>query len=301
VYRGPVSSTAALGALCCLLSVTAGCSSSDTTETSHDAGSLEDGVFGGTRPVTIHVPTGYDGTKPAPLVLLLHGYGVSGLAQDIIFHISGYAKDHGYFFGAPDGTVDKSNKRFWNATDDCCDYDASGVDDVGYLRGLIHDVEAAYAIDPKRVYLIGHSNGGYMCHRMACDDTVDLAAVVSVAGATFLDQTKCNPSGPINVIELHGDADPEVLYAGTATYPGAVETVTDWATKNGCGTTLDDGPTLDLDSSLAGDETLVQTFPSCPPGGDVELWTVHGGTHIPNWGPAFPGVVFDWFAAHAKP
>jgi polyhydroxybutyrate depolymerase len=270
----------ALGAL--------GCSSTDdtTAKPGKDAGSTDGGSFGGSRPVTVRVPAGYDAAKPAPLVILLHGYGVSGLVQDIIFHTSGYADTGGYFFAAPDGTVDSQARHFWNATDDCCDYDGSGVDDVGYLKGLIHEIEGAYAIDPKRVYLIGHSNGGYMAHRMACDDAVDVAAIVSVAGATFQDQTKCNPSGPVNVLEIHGDADPDVLYDGSTAagdvYPGAVETVNDWAAKNGC-------------------LTPFAKFPACPPGGDVELWTIHGGGHVPNWDPSFPSVVWQYFDSHAKP
>ncbi len=291
-----------------LLLLCLGCSSQDDqgAKPGKDAGSLEGGVFGGARPVTVRVPTGYDGSKPAPLVLLLHGYGVSGLLQDIIFHISDYADQAGYFFAAPDGTVDKEGHHFWNATDDCCDFDGTGVDDVGYLTGLIHEIEAAYAVDPKRVYLIGHSNGGYMCHRMACDEAPELGAVVSVAGATWKDQSKCNPKGPINVLEIHGDADQDVLYAGGVdgahSYPGAVETVTDWATKNGCGTSLDTSAApLDLDSSLPGAETKVGKFAGCPAGGDVELWTIQGGTHVPNWGPNFPGLVFDYFASHPKP
>ena len=285
-----------------------GCSAPDDGDAkpAKDAGPLEGGVFGGSRPVTLRVPAGYDGSKPAPLVLLLHGYSVSGLLQDIIFHISGYADEAGYLFAAPDGTIDKNGSHFWNATDDCCDFDGTGVDDVGYLTGLIHEIEATYVVDPKRVYLIGHSNGGYMAHRMACDEAPELGAVVSVAGATWKDQSKCNPKGPINVLEVHGDSDQSVLFAGgtdgTHAYPGALETVSDWAAKNGCGTTLDESsPALDLDGSLPGAETKVGKFAACPAGGDVELWTIQGGTHVPNWGPDFPSVIWKYFASHAKP
>jgi polyhydroxybutyrate depolymerase len=108
------------------------------------------------------------------------------------------------------------------------------------------------------------------------------------------------------VLELHGDADPTVLYAGgldgTIAYPGAVETVSDWADKNGCGATLDEsGAPRDLDSSLPGAETKVGTFAGCPPGGDVELWTIQGGGHTPNFGADFPSVIWSYFESHAKP
>jgi hypothetical protein len=40
------------------------------------------------------------------------------------------------------------------------DFDHSGVDDVGYLTGLLEEAKRKLRIDPKRIYIIGHSNGG---------------------------------------------------------------------------------------------------------------------------------------------
>ena len=67
----------------------------------------------------------------------------------------------------------------------CCDkYDAK-PDDVGYLTGLIDEIIAAgWPVDPKRIYLFGHSNGGYMAHRMACDRADRIAAIICLAGST---------------------------------------------------------------------------------------------------------------------
>jgi polyhydroxybutyrate depolymerase len=206
-----------------------GCSSSDdaTGATTDDGGAPAPTQFGGSRPVTLRVPAGYDPSHPAPLVILLHGYSASGYVQDVIFHISSVADRYGYFFAAPDGTVDSKGFRFWNATDGCCDFDHSGVDDVAYLTGLVHDIEASYAIDAKRIYFVGHSNGGFMSHRLACDDASEIAAIVSVAGAVWSDASKCQPSAPVAVLEIHGDADQEVLYGGdpSAPYPSAMQTV----------------------------------------------------------------------------
>jgi len=49
--------------------------------------------------------------------------------------------------------------RFWNASEACCNFDNNSVDDVAYLQSLISEIQKSYPIDPKRVYLIGHSNG----------------------------------------------------------------------------------------------------------------------------------------------
>ena len=46
----------------------------------------------------------------------------------------------GFIYLYPDGTRDPLYYRFWNATDACCDFDDSQVDDSGYLRALINEL-----------------------------------------------------------------------------------------------------------------------------------------------------------------
>ena len=239
-------------------------------------------------------------------MILLHGYQASGLVQDIIFRTSSAADAKGYFFAAPDGTVDSSGARFWNATDACCNFDESDVDDVAYLTTLVHDIEAAYSIDPKRVYFVGHSNGGFMSHRLACDAAKDVAAIVSVAGSVYLDPTKCDPEEPVAVLQIHGTKDDIVEYEGATIgafgHPSALQAVTTWAGKNGCNPVPKEAPaSLDLESSIPGMESDVTRFEGCKPGGAAELWTIAGGSHVPSFVEGFPELVWEFFDAHAKP
>ncbi|HEY8039070.1 MAG TPA: PHB depolymerase family esterase, partial [Polyangiaceae bacterium] len=260
-----------------------------------DAG--DDGpVFGGDRPVTLRVPAGYDPQKPAPLVMMLHGYGSANLLTEYYFKMSSLADEHGFFYVAPNGTFDSKGSRFWNATDACCNFDGSPVDDVGYLTSLIADIRAAYNIDPARIYVMGHSNGGYMSHRLACDHAELFAAIASYAGAVWSDPGKCNPSAPVGILQVHGTADQEVLYDGTmspapaadggadggvdagaglgAVYPGAKQTVALWAQKNGCADALTDtGTTMHVSVDGQGNETSVSRHDGCTKNGAAELWT----------------------------
>ena len=253
------------------------------------------------RPYDIDVPAGYDGNATLPLIVLLHGYGANGFVQDALFGFNRLADDRHVLVAHPDGTVDQSGKHFWNATDACCDFGHTGVDDVAYLNAVVDDVEQHFHVDEKRVFFVGHSNGGFMSHRMACDAAARIAGIVALAGDVWKDPSKCNPSAPVAVLQVHGDADQEVPYAGGADEPSAPDSVATWAMKNGCtGGLQPTGQTLDLDSSLAGSETEEARW-SCPAGA-AELWTIHGGQHVPAFNlPDWGNDVFDWLMQHPKP
>jgi polyhydroxybutyrate depolymerase len=263
-------------------------------------------TIGGDRPVKMYVPAAYDGSKPAPLLVLLHGYSASGSLQELYFGFKGIADERGFLYAVPDGTTDASGNKFWNATDACCDFGGTAVDDSAYLSGVIDEIKAKYSVDPTRVYLVGHSNGGFMSYRMACDHADQIAAIASLAGATFADDSQCNPAEPVSVLQIHGTADDTVLYdggtfAGTLSYPGAVLTTETWATHGGCDAVAADGGVLDLESSMAGEESTVSVYgEGCLAGGHAELWTIPGGSHIPGLAPGFGKAVFDFLEAHPK-
>ena len=203
-------------------------------------------VVGGDRPVTVHVPAGYDPAKPAPLLVLLHGYGGSG--QDIVseLRIGDAAAQRGYLYVAPEGTLDSTVSRFWNATDACCDFDGAGVDDATYLEGVIKEIETKLTVDPKRIDVVGHSNGAFMSYAMACTHADTIAAIVSLAGATFKDPAACAPKTPVAVLEIHGTTDDTIYFDGgvitlpgghsMGAYPGARATVATWAKYDACKT-----------------------------------------------------------------
>lgn len=285
---------------------TLGCrASSASSATSTDAGSdaAADGrTFGGARPTTVRVPAGYDPSKPAPLLVMLHGYGSGGIVTDVYVKMTSIADAHGFFYVAPDGTRDSKGNEFWNATDDCCDYDHTGVDDVAYLSSLVAEIRGAYAIDSKRIFVMGHSNGGYMAHRLACDRADVFAAAASFAGAVWLDATKCAPTQPVGVLEIHGTKDEEVLYAGSSTYPGAEQTIATWAAKNGCAAPLvDTGAKLRVDADSTAPDTSVMRHDACAANGGAELWPVAGAPHLFSFTPDALEAVWAFLEAHAKP
>lgn len=276
------------------------CSSSSSNKSATDMSAAPSPLILA-RPYEYDIPAGSDPTKPLPLIVLLHGYGASGLLEDALFAFAELADQRQVYVAHPDGTIDSSGSRFWNATDACCNFDNSSVDDVAYLNAVVDDMAAHFAIDLKHVFFVGHSNGAFMSHRMGCDSAGKIAAIAAFAGDNWKDGSKCNPSVPVAALQIHGDADTEVPYDGDGMLmPSAIDSIGVWATKNDCtGGLQDTGKTYDFDSRLAGNETSGTAW-SCPVGA-AELWTMHGGMHvptfvIPNWG----NQIFDWLMAHPK-
>ena len=260
---------------------------------------------GGSRPVHLHVPSSYQPGQAVPLVMMLHGYSVSGPLEELYLQLTPQSDAHGFIYAYPDGTIDSQGLRFWNATDACCNLDGSSVDDSTYLSQVITELQARYSIDPKRVFLVGHSNGGFMAYRMACDHADQIAAIVSLAGAMWEDEARCMPSAAVSVVEIHGTADTVIAYDGGSiqghTFPSAPTTVSDWVGLDGCSTTPDTAnPDRDLDSVLPGAETTVTTYNGCRSGGDVELWSIQGGAHIPTLTSSFAPDVIAYLLAHPK-
>jgi len=253
------------------------------------------------RPFRLYFPSSYDPARPMPLVVVLHGYTASAQGVTDYFGLQRQAELRGFLYAMPDGTRDKAGYQFWNATERCCDHFDSHVDDSTYLSRLISLVKWNYAVDRRRVFLLGHSNGGFMAHRMACEHAGQITAIASFAGVGWQDETRCAPTRAVSVLQIHGTNDPTVAYQGGTTnnvaYPGAEEMVARWRRLNGCA--LQDTPaprTLDLDAAVVGAETLSwEHRDGCRDGSRVQLWRMAGSGHLPPLTPSFTAEVIDFF------
>lgn len=259
-------------------------------------------TFGGDRPADLETPTTLTAGKQYPLIVLLHGFGANGFAQSAFFHMQKLTALDAALWIAPDGTTNSTGKQFWNADPACCDLEGQNPDDVGYLGRLVEDIEAEWPVDPDQVFFIGHSNGGFMSYRMACERADLIAGITSLAGNAASTPSSCNPSRPVSVLHMHGTADATVPYTGGTTFGGggAVSSVEQWAAHDACGTTRTPTVTLDLDTVVAGSETHGETTAGCGSDVAVDLWTMEGSGHIPGFNDMIPGVIFDWLLAHKR-
>jgi polyhydroxybutyrate depolymerase len=256
---------------------------------------------GGDRPATVYVPASYDGSKPYPLVVLLHGYSVSGLFQEIYMAFRPVAESRGFLYVYPDGTFDPDGKRFWNAG-----FGAAGVNDDAYLMGLVHEIAHNFSVDPKRIYFVGHSNGAFMSYVLACQHADEIAAIATLAGSMWTDAAKCTTK-PVSLLHMHGTADTTIPDAGGTilgkSFVSAKDSALDWVAIDGCAPSADTSAApIDVDAKVPGNETTIARWMGCSAGSGVEQWTMTGSEHIPlPLASDFAARVADFLLAHPKP
>lgn len=121
-----------------------------------------------------------------------------------------------------------------------------------------------------------------MSYHLACDHSEVVTGIVSLAGLEWLDETRCSPEQPVSVLQIHGTDDETVAYDDDPLLPSAPETVARWTVRNGCEPDMSTVGTYDFEPSLAGDETLTETWDGCARGTGVALWEIPEGSHVPG-------------------
>ncbi len=253
----------------------------------------------------IYQPTGLQPGERRPLLIFLHGLGASGKVAFEVLHLAALGARERVFVVAPDGNLDRQKRRFWNAGAACCNFDHQPIDDVARLAQLIDSWRARPDIDSTRIYLMGHSNGGFMTERLACALGDRITAAANIAGAAPPTDQACTSTKSLALLAVHGDADELVRYRGgsvfdsteLARFPSAEHGFQDWAKRLGCSGAALRAPDRDLDSRLPGAETRVERYMNCA-GGSAELWTVRGGGHFVGTGQQAFEAIWQFLSAH---
>ena len=267
--------------------------------------------------VNVYFPSTYDTCEALPLIVSLHRFGGSSSEHEEYVNLLTQIESCRFICCIPDGTTDAQGNQFWNGAAACCDFNGSGVDDSGYLRDLIDAVIDTYSVDDRSVHCLGHSNGGFMSYRMACDHADIIASIVVLAGAMPDDPSVCVPSEAVSVLHMHGDIDTTIQYGGGCfgadCYASAQQSAEMWVGFNLCDPASGvNDPPVDVDGALPGTETIPVRYSSqCAGGSEVEFWTINGAGHFPRFynirageGPEdnrFAPLAVDWLLSHTKP
>ena len=245
-------------------------------------------VDGVARTVMVHVPTGYAGTHPVPLVLNLHGSGSTAAQQEELTRMDATADAHGFVVAYPQAAIaaDLPGGGFdWNVPGVPLlggkPVPAGSGDDIAFLAALPRTLAAGLCLDLHRVYATGLSGGGRISGQLACDAAGEFGAVAPVAGLRLPDP--CPSRHAVPVLAFHGTADPIDPYNGNGqaywTY-SVPEAARRWAAHDGC------AGTGSL-STPAASATLT-IYQPCQGDAVVELYTLAGAGHIWPGGPPLP-------------
>ena len=258
------------------------------------------------RTFRAHLPSGYDPSRPAPLVFAFHGGIGTGKFMERHTGLNAVANENYFVAVYPDGY-----HRTWNAGACCEDAMRKNVDDVGFVRAMITELSKKLSINHQRIYATGFSNGSMLSHRLACDLSDRIAAIATVSGVIMM--PPCAPADEMSVLVIHGTEDPRSLWAGGL---GAKDP--DKGVRDSIPVTMD--RLYDRYHCAAGDTVFLQqnavtcTRRDCSNGAEVGLCRVEGGGH--QWpgaeaiwpdklGPvnqdiSASRVIWDFFAAHSQ-
>jgi poly(3-hydroxybutyrate) depolymerase len=124
------------------------------------------GSGGKTRAYYLFVPETVRADAPAPMMVLLHGSGREG--RSLIEPWAPLAREHGIILAAPDSFM----REGWTMREEGPDF----------LYALIEMLRVTYPVDPRRIYLFGHSAGAIHGLAMAVLESEYFAAAAVHAG-----------------------------------------------------------------------------------------------------------------------
>ncbi|HWK89232.1 MAG TPA: PHB depolymerase family esterase, partial [Longimicrobium sp.] len=138
---------------------------------------------GGTRRYKLFVPGSYDRSRPAPLVVMLHGctQDPDDFARGTRFNQ--VADSAGVLVAYPEQTAAENPQKCWSWWDPA--HQRAGSGQAAQIAGITREVMARHAVDPSRVYVAGISAGGAMAVNVAVSFPTLYAAVGVHSGIAY--------------------------------------------------------------------------------------------------------------------
>ncbi len=274
-------------------------------------------IDGRERSFWLHLPATYDGRSPLPLVLAFHGGASNGRALRAASALNEKADEAGFAVAYPNGSGAGANLLYWNAGACCGVAHAEGVDDVAFVRAVLAELSANFAIDAGRVYATGLSNGAMLSYLLADRCAELFAAIAPVAGPMAI--PNCAPARPVSVVHFHGTQDLFTPFEGgvgkrsvtKANHLSIPYTIEAWVKANGCPPEPEIAempPTVD-----DGTRVIRHVYGPGRDGAEVILYVIEAGGHTWPGRPANAFVfgkstrnlnandaMWDFFQRHAR-
>ena len=248
----------------------------------------------------IHVPTGYDGSEPVPLVVALHGSTGTGRYFNPA-HIIWFYKDT-FFENYTDFSEKADIENFivvypkallfyspefmfhlfaYNVPvyPDSWYKGRNLIDDIGFIDDLIDKIQSEYNINSDMVYLAGLSNGADMVYSLGCLLSNKISAISVIAGEIAKKDKDDeefsyppDPENPMPVIVFHGTGDTSVPWEGDEWGCGVDPSIQFWVEQNSC------NPDPEIFESESG-KIIRYIYSNGLDGSEVVLYKSVNGTH----------------------
>jgi polyhydroxybutyrate depolymerase len=254
-----------------------------------------------------------------PLVLVFHGGGGNGVGTERLTRFSELADREGLLVAYPEGV----GRNWYDGREFATGSRAhrERIDDVGFVATLLDTLARAHAVDPRRIYATGISNGAVFSHYLAAHLSPRIAAIAPVVGG-IADPPDAwlRPERPVSVLILQGTTDPLVPYRGGAIAFGrgriidTEEAARRWARLDGTApeprSTVLPAPGKDHCGGLR------LTYSGGRDGSEVVLVRLDGGGHTWPGGTQYlpegligrvcrdfsaTSIIWEFFRAHPKP
>lgn len=285
-------------------------------------------VNGSERTYIVHVPATYKPQALSPLVIMLHGGGGTAKAASWETEWAVKAEKEGFLVIFPNAMARDPTRRssfarnpqLWNDGSDRFYPSQHAPDDVGFITAILDDLSARFAVDERRVFVTGFSNGASMSFRVGAELSDRIAAIAPVAGALWFDPTKFRHS--VSMCYITGTADPLNLIQGgvpklatgvsdrvrSKPKPPVRDSILKWAKALGCPATT---PSI---SDAHGVRT--ETYSACMDTAEVVYIAVDGLGHTWAGGRSLlpesmvgktsntiraTDVIWEFFQKHARP
>jgi polyhydroxybutyrate depolymerase len=259
-------------------------------------------IDGRDRTFTIHVPPGYDPAKPMPLMVLDHGLSQTGESIEQMIGSNAVADKKGFIVVYPDSVnwFDIPDLRTWD-TGNGLVLPGEHSGDIQFMDSVINTAKDQLNVDPMRVFMVGHSNGGMMAYATAGALSGELAGVGILSSA--MSGNEPQPKEPLSMFNVHGTADAIIPIGGITDTPPVLKDAgvpifqpaqygTDYYKKL-------DGITDPYTITRSGDLTT-QTASNPANGTAVEQITIDGAGHIFNNTADMLERAFDFLNAHPR-
>lgn len=189
-----------------------------------DQTSFEVTVEGNPRTGALYVPSYYKENKKYSLVIGLHGSGGTGEG----FRSNGFdvlAERYGFIMVYPDAI-----RGDWEIRSP----ENSIKKDREFFIHLVREFQKEFSIDDDRVYITGHSNGGFMTYHLALELSGMFSAAAPAAGLAFF-RNDVKLSKNVSLLHIHAMDDAVIPYYGYTTVDilSAAGSIEQWMKYNG--------------------------------------------------------------------